>query len=70
MAKKKLQFSTKVEYEVLIVIPSAGLTMRIDSYTDRETAQVEARRLHRIDKQPYKVIKVTKECIFKVSGDL
>lgn len=70
MVKKKLQFSTKVEYEVRIVIPSAGLTMKIDSYSQQKIAQEEACRLHRIDKQPYKVIKVTKECIFKISGDL
>lgn len=68
MAKTK--FSTKIEYEVRIIIPSAGLTMVIDTYKQQKTAQDEARRLHRLDKQPYKVIKVTKECIYRISGDL
>lgn len=69
MAKKKITFTTKVEYEVRIVIPSAGLTMKIDSYANQKLAQDEARRLHRIDRQPYKVIKVTKKCIYKISTD-
>lgn len=66
MAKTKTTFSTKVEYEVRIIIPSAGLTMTVDTFKQQKIAQDEARRLHRLDKQPYKVIRVTKECIYRI----
>ena len=67
MAKVKMQFSTKIEYEVRIIIPSADLTMTVDTFKQKKDAQDEARRLHRLDKQPYKVIKVTKECIYRIA---
>ncbi len=56
----------KITYEVLIVILSAGLTMKLTSHLTQQEAEKEARRQHSKDQQPYKVIKVTKECIFTI----
>lgn len=56
----------KTIYEIVIVIPSAGLTMRIASLDNQKDAEKEARRLHSTDQQPYKVIKVIKECVYKI----
>lgn len=61
---------TKTTYEVLIVRPSAGLTIRIGVLDNQKDAEKEARRLHSRDQyHPYKVIEVVKNCVYEIKGE-
>ena len=58
----------KITYEVLMVISSQNLTMRLTTHDNQKEAEHEANRLHSTDRGSYKVIKVIKECVHTITG--